>query len=60
MHFTMIKSNSSSLRLFCVLCFVFWDSIKGLCQESVHREGVNPSSMDGVPDLRDHNRFLVF
>ena len=22
---------------------------------SVHREGVNPSSMDGVPDLRDHN-----
>ena len=23
--------------------------------ESVHREGVNPSSMDGVPDLRDHN-----
>ena len=25
---------------------------------SVHREGVNPSSMDGVPDLRDHNSFL--
>ena len=24
---------------------------------SVHREGVNPSSMDGVPDLRDHNSF---
>ena len=22
---------------------------------SVHREGENPSSMDGVPDLRDHN-----
>ena len=27
---------------------------------SVHREGVNPSSMDGVPDLRDHNSFLLF
>ena len=25
--------------------------------ESVHREGVNPSSMDGVPDLHDHNSF---
>ena len=23
----------------------------------VHREGVNPRSMDGVPDLRDHNSF---
>ena len=22
---------------------------------SVNREGDNPSSMDGVPDLRDHN-----
>ena len=27
------------------------------CLVSVHREGVNPSSMDGVPDLRDHNSF---
>ena len=27
---------------------------------SVHREGVNPSSMDGVPDLRDHNSTFVF
>ena len=34
---------------------LFWGSIKELCQVSVHREGVNPSSMDGVPDLRDHN-----
>ena len=25
------------------------------CLVSVHREGVNPSSMDGVSDLRDHN-----
>ena len=24
---------------------------------SVHREGENPSSMDGVSDLRDHNSF---
>ena len=22
---------------------------------SVHREGVDPNSMDGVPDLHDHN-----
>ena len=33
---------------------LLWDSIKGLCQVSVHREGVNPSSMEGVHDLRDH------
>ena len=26
---------------------------------SVHREGENPSSMDGVPDLRDHNSIDV-
>ena len=25
----------------------------------VHREGVNPNSMDGVPDLRDH-RSLIY
>ena len=25
---------------------------------SVHREGENPSSMDGVPDLRDHNSII--
>ena len=33
---------------------VFWDSIYGLCQVSVHREGVDPSSMEGVLDLSDH------
>ena len=33
---------------------VFWDSIYGLCQVSVHREGVNPSSMEGFLDLSDH------
>ena len=33
---------------------VLWDSIYGLCQVSVHREGVNPSSMEGVLDLSDH------
>ena len=38
---------------------LFWDTIRELCQVSVHREGVNPSSMDGVPDLRDHNSFRV-
>ena len=32
------------------LC-VFWDSIYELCQESVHREGVDPNSMEGVRDL---------
>ena len=42
-----------SLRLF-VLGFH-----QELCQVSVHREGVNPSSMDGVPDLRGHNSFIV-
>ena len=26
---------------------------------SVHREGENPSSMDGVPDLRDHNSIQI-
>ena len=26
---------------------------------SVHREGENPSSMDGVPDLRDHNSIAL-
>ena len=30
---------------------VFWDSIYELCQESVHREGVDPNSMEGVRDL---------
>ena len=40
---------------------LFWDSIRELCQVSVHREGVNPSSMDGVPDLRDHNsKYEIF
>ena len=33
---------------------MFWDSIYGLCQVSVHREGVNPSSREGVLDLSDH------
>ena len=28
-------------------------------QVSVHREGVNPSSMDGVSDLLDHNSFYM-
>ena len=27
---------------------------RGLCEVSVQREGVNPSSMEGVNDLRDH------
>ena len=39
------------------LCVVLWDTIKGLCIAFVHREGVNPSSMDGVNDLRDHISF---
>ena len=26
---------------------------------SLHRERENPSSMDGVPDLCDHNSFLL-
>ena len=30
---------------------VFWDSIYKLCQESVHREGFDPNSMEGVRDL---------
>ena len=30
---------------------MFWDSIYGLCQVSVHREGVNPSGMEGEMDL---------
>ena len=25
----------------------------------VHREGVNPNSMDGVNDLRDHRSFRI-
>ena len=33
---------------------MFWESIYGLCQVSVHREGVNPSSMEGVLDLSDY------
>ena len=37
---------------------LLWDSIREMCQVSVHR-GVNPSSMDGVPDLCDHNSFLL-
>ena len=32
---------------------LFWEYHRGLCQVSVHREGVNPSSMEGVKDLRD-------
>ena len=39
---------------------VLWDSIYGLCQVSVHREGVNPSSMEGVLDLSDHISDLRF
>ena len=33
-----------SLRMFCEF------SIRGLCLVSVHREGVNPNSMEGVPE----------
>ena len=29
------------------------------CVKSVYREGDIPSSMDGVPDLRDHNSIMV-
>ena len=32
---------------------VLWNSIYELCQVSVHREGVDPNSMEGVRDL-DH------
>ena len=32
---------------------LLWDSIYELCQVSVHREGVDPNSMEGVRDL-DH------
>ena len=39
---------------FFFLLHVFWDSIYRLCQVSVHREGVNPNSMEGVLDLSDH------
>ena len=28
-----------------------------MCKVFVHREGVNPNSMDGVPDLRDYRSF---
>ena len=39
---------------------LIWDSIRGLCQESVYIEKrVNPSSMDGVPDFYDHNSFRL-
>ena len=38
---------------------MLWDTIKELCKLFVHREGVNPSSMDGVNDLRDHRSFHV-
>ena len=31
-----------------------WDTIRGLCLMSVHREGENPSSINGVSDLGDH------
>ena len=37
------------------LCIFALGYHQKLCQVSVHREGVNPSSMDGVPDLHDHN-----
>ena len=30
-----------------------------LCKVSIHREGDNPNSIDGVPDLRDNNSFGV-
>ena len=40
--------------LISCLLRVSWDSIYGQCQVSVHREGVNPSSMEGVLDLSDH------
>ena len=36
----------------CV-CFGSFPS-EGLCLVSVHSEGVNPNSMEGVPDLNDH------
>ena len=37
------------------------DTIKVLCWVSLHREGNNPSSMEGVPDLRDHNsKYEIF
>ena len=36
------------------LCVVLWGTIEELCKVFVHREGDNPSSMDGVSDLRDH------
>ena len=32
----------------------FGTSIYWLCQVFVHREGVDPSSMEGVLDLSDH------
>ena len=37
---------------------LFWETIRGLCKMFVHREGDNPSSMDGVNDLRDHRSFF--
>ena len=40
-------------------CVLPWDTIGGLCKVFVHRVGVNPSSMDGDPDLLDHNRFFL-
>ena len=46
-------SHLKTKGLEIVSLHVFWDSIYELCQESVHREGVDPNSMEGVRDL-DH------
>ena len=44
-------SHLKTKGLEIVSLHVFWDSIYELCQESVHREGVDPNSMEGVGDL---------
>ena len=44
-----LENNKRLWNLF--YAFVFWNSIYGLSQVSVHREGVNLISMEGVNDL---------
>ena len=40
---------------------LIWDTSKGLCWVFVHGDGDNPISMEGVPDLRDHNsKYEIF
>ncbi len=42
------------------LCVCFGIPSKGRVKCLYIREGVNPSSMDGVPDLRDQMNFDIY